>query len=439
MKRKNFLTVIISIFFIAIAFHGGDVYAQTAISGDEVCGKWDPVSKQIVNPCGVNSLKTITQSIFRIIIGLGLPLLVVSIIYRFVMAWYSAVQGNANAYKEAGRKATEAIIGFIIIAAIAGGITLAMFKYIGVKQPFLKLLESTSFMEVIPRAYAATDSRLSFVVDQLQSTGADVCGNYKDGSPCLTTGGKDGICYAIQAGSFCTKFRTPLTDPVPVGKCAVLGHSGDLCLTAQNENGMCITTGQCIKILSQPEVGAPIENNAIGNQTGSQATGAVTSGSAVSGNGGAVTSGAAQSQGKMLPNPLGFNSLYDFILGVLNMVMKFFLYPALIGIWVWAGFLYIDAQGAPEKLLKAHKLLFWAVMSTLVVFMVKGFLTAIKGSVDKLVPAQTRTISPVGAADGRVAPKDGQIGSTCTLDDGITTGIYGGDPSDPTCFPSGRR
>jgi hypothetical protein len=144
---------------------------------------------------------------------------------------------------------------------------------------------------------------------------------------------------------------------------------------------------------------------------------------------------------KLLPNTLGVCSIYDFILNIVNAFMKFFLYPAMIGMWVWSGFSYVAAQGAPEKLSKAHKLLLMAFVTTIITFMIQGFLTAIKGSVDKILPAPSAVTGKdpaSGTPDGRVAPKDGAIGSPCTLDDGVTTGIYGGDASSPTCFPSGR-
>lgn len=284
MKRQHLLTFILSSFFIVVAFYGGSAYAS--ISGDEVCGGSKVVisnGKIVSGACGVSDLKTIFQKIYGTIISLGLPLLIVFVIYRFVMAWYSLQQGNANAYKEATKKATEAIIGFLMIVLLFGGIFLTILKYLGVKSDGdfnpLRLLQliSASF---IPHAYATTHQ---------------------------------------------------------------------------------------------------------------------------------------------LPNPLGVDSLYDFILSVINVAMKFFVYPALIGIWVWSGFSYVLAQGAPEKLKKTHNLLMWAFITTLIVFMTQGFLIAIKGSVNKILPASTTSTTPgdvTGTPDGRVAPKEGEVGSSCTLPDG---------------------
>ncbi len=243
MKRKHILTLILASFFVVVSFYGMDVNAQTSISGDTLCGS------SVATKCGVDDIATIFKKIFSTIIALGLPLLVIFIMYRFVVAYYQLAQGNANAYKEAIGKVTQAIIGFIIIVALFGGILLVMLKYLGVKDFPLELLKKLS-EAFIPHAYAL----------------------------------------------------------------------------------------------------------------------------------------------EQLPNPLGVTSLYDFILNALSLVLKFFIYPALITIWVWTGFSYVFAQGAPEKLMKAHKLLMWAFISTLVVFVTQGFLIALRGSVEKIVPSSSMVI-----------------------------------------------
>lgn len=517
MKRQNLLTILLSIFFVFVAFHGVHAYAQAAISGDEVCGKWDPVAKKIVNPCGITSLKIISQKIFTVIISLGLPLLVVFIIYRFIMAWFAAVQGNENAYHEAAKKVKEAVVGFIIIVAIAGGITLTLLKYIGVKDGTggdkfnpLQLLQGLSIIE-IPRAYAAasvcappnkgdtcfftgngtkqvgnvTDSGSSIDLskfcsdpitgltsntdrvnnsyywrDQTDCTGkinGTVCdqgthvmgicsSSYTPPDTHFKTGPVD--CVGKLPDTFCTP--TGFTFGIKGGTCVSRNaadvseatcypaSTGVRCLSSYNEGKVgttdmggtpCIVVGDpCTQSNGKPGVFAQKPQNifCVDPSTVATVTAIPTDSAAV------VATAPTQ-----LPNPLGFNSLYDFILGVLSAVMKFFLYPALICIWVWAGFLYVAAQGAPEKLVKAHKLLFWAVISTLIVFMAQGFLMAIKGSVDKMLPAQTTTTaSPVGTPDGRGAPAPNTFGASCQNDNGVY-GTIGAD--NVTCITGGAR
>lgn len=282
MKRQHFLTIILASFFLMVAFHGGDVLAQTSASGDDVCGSSSSTK------CGIADLKKVSRNVFGLVIAIGLPLLVVFVIYRFIMAWWYLQQGNANAYKEAGKKVTQAIIGFVIIIALSGGILLLILKYLGVKDGALKLLQTISYA-FIPHAYAA---------------------------------------------------------------------------------------------------------------------------------------------GELLPNPLGATSLYDFIISILNTAMKFFLYPALIGIWVMSGFMYVAAQGAPDKLQKAHKLLLWAFISTLIVFMIQGFMIAIKGTVNKVIPGAISTQN----RSSDLAPADGGAGSVCDLGGGVS-GIRG---TDLVCYSSSR-
>jgi hypothetical protein len=316
------LPVLCGIFLILISVTPLYTYAQTggkSISGDEVCGAWDPSANggkgAIVNPCDINKIGVVTKNLLTYVIGLGLPLLVVFITYRFVMAWFALQQGNANAYKEALKKSFNATIGFLFIVALFGGLMYVMLKYFGVKDGPLQVLKlfSDAF---IPHAYAQT--------------------------------------------------TTPPTSA---------------CNSPFNMTGIC--------------------------------------------------------------------SLYDFILSMLRIIMRFFVYPALIAIWVWTGFGFVMAQGNPEGLSKAKKWLLWAVFTTLLIFMLQMFLIAAQGTVKKILPgfqgvntttttttppAQNNTANTSGTLNTRPAPIDGQTNSACKLPDG-STGIVGADGK--TCL-SGR-
>ncbi len=98
----------------------------------------------------------------------------------------------------------------------------------------------------------------------------------------------------------------------------------------------------------------------------------------------------AQSQG--LLNPLAVNDLYDFILSVLRLTMRFFIYPAFIVMWVWTGIQFVMAEGNPEALGKAKKWLLWAFVSTVLVMMLQGFLFAIRGSVQEILSETTTSV-----------------------------------------------
>jgi hypothetical protein len=81
------------------------------------------------------------------------------------------------------------------------------------------------------------------------------------------------------------------------------------------------------------------------------------------------------------------------MLKILALVIRFFIYPALIVIWVWTGFAFVLAQGKPDALSKAKKLLVWATISTFVVVMIQAFLFAAKGTVEEILPGSTTSIN----------------------------------------------
>lgn len=389
MKRHHFLTIFLASFLFIFTLGGGDVFAQGSISGNDVCGKWDQTLNGgkggVSDPCGADDLKDVFDGIFRLIISIGLPLLVVFIIYRFVMAWYALSQGNVNAYKEAGKKVTQAIIGFIIVVLISGGIMLALLKAIGVKSEdgdfnplkLLQILKGTAFIG-IEKAYAAgtcspaplgracsfkdnsSNTIKNGIVDAMVTSGLHVCketstGTAKEADDSADTA-TNGYCDNKADGFICKRNDSGHT----LGLCS----GGTVPQTNLTIGSPCTANSQCA--------------------SGSCAGGSPKVCAAAATAGG--TTPPADEVDTELPNPLGVDSLYDFILAILNMVMKFFLYPALMGIWVYSGFLYVAAQGAPEKLKKAHNLLLWAVISTFIVFIAQGFLMAIKGTVNAILP-----------------------------------------------------
>jgi hypothetical protein len=287
MKKYSVPPYIIATLFILSGI--SCAYAAGAsISGDEVCGA------TATTACSLSHIGVILKGVLKVIIALGLPLTIVFISYRFVMAWFALQQGNANAYKEALQKSGNAMLGFLLIVALFGGLLTVFLKYFGVKDQPLKLLEllSSGFVE---HAYAQARP--------------------------------DGL----------------------------------------------------------------------------------------------------------LPNFFGSDDIYDLLLSAFRLIMRFFIYPSLIVIWVWTGFSFVMAQGAPEALTKAKKWLLWAFLTTLVIFVLQGFLVAMRGTVEKILPGSTTTSSSqsvsVGTLDGRGQPVDGALGSACTTSSG-STGQIG---SDGTC------
>lgn len=275
------LQAVLMVMILVCGFSVGTVQAQQygpSIAGDELCGKWSPTGGSdgkggIVTRCGLPQIGVMMKKVLVLVVSLGLPLLVVFVIYRFITAWFALQQGNAGAYKEALKQSGNAVIGFFFVVALFGGLLIVVLKYFGVKDQPLQLLKLFS------EAFVTT-------------------------------------AYAQQ----------------PAG------------------------TGY-------------------------------------------------------LPNFLGSNNLMELILAILRLIMRFFVYPMLIVIWVWTGFAFVMAQGAPEALNKAKKWLMWAFVTTLVVFMVQAFMIAVQGTVQKIFPS---------GAGGAASSTSGSSGS-------VSTGSGGGN------------
>lgn len=120
-------------------------------------------------------------------------------------------------------------------------------------------------------------------------------------------------------------------------------------------------------------------------------------------------------QATQLPNFSGSSNLYDFILNALRLIMKFIVYPALIIIWVWTGFSFVLAQGAPDALAKAKKWLVGAFVTTLVIVFLQGFITALRASALKIIG------TPAASS---------QAGESCKTD----KGTYGRRGTDGVCY-----
>lgn len=239
MKKVPVILALLTACLFSFSF----VYAQTSISGDALCGS------STTTACNFTHLKSLVKGVMYFIIGLGLPLLIVIIAYRFIMAWFAAAQGQTGTYKEAIKKAAQSILGFLILIALFGGVLTVALEYLGATDPVVKLLKliSSSLVET--------------------------------------------------------------------------AHAQDV---------------------------------------------------------------------PLLPSPIKDTNLYDFLLKILAMVMRFFIYPALIVMWVVTGFSFILAQGKPDALSKAKKLIIAATISTFVVVMIQAFLIAAKGTVEQILPGSTK-------------------------------------------------
>jgi hypothetical protein len=68
-----------------------------------------------------------------------------------------------------------------------------------------------------------------------------------------------------------------------------------------------------------------------------------------------------------LCNPLtGVDSL-DGLLGKILDIVLIMAVPVLTMAFIWAGFLYVVAQGNPEKIKKANNVMFWTVIGAMLI------------------------------------------------------------------------
>lgn len=84
-----------------------------------------------------------------------------------------------------------------------------------------------------------------------------------------------------------------------------------------------------------------------------------------------------------LENPLRFDTLYEFLIELLNVVIAI-AFPALVLFFVWIGFKFISAQGNAEELKKVRGLFLWAVVGALLVLGARVLAEAIRATVQEL-------------------------------------------------------
>ena len=326
MKSSTMKTVFLSMFLatVLVITSVSGVQAQTpSIAGDGVCGA------TAADVCTPADLKEIGRKVLTMFALLGSGILVVIIGIRLVRSMFAYMRGDVMAIKKAGEAAFNALIGFFIVFAVAGGIFLLGLKYLGA-QPWV---------------------------------------------------------------------------------------------------------GQLLQMFSS------------------------------------VFVETAYAQETLLPNPLGSNSAYDLILAAMNLAMRFFIYPALIVMWVASGFKFIYSQGNPEGLKTARDWLLWSFVITVVAFSLQAFLLAFRATAEKIVPIEksqttpapqttsplpTNTNTPVacgsiasekqrdacfaaqaGTADGRGKPEPKTPGAACVV--GNMNGQWVGDSLNGYCVAPGSR
>ena len=87
--------------------------------------------------------------------------------------------------------------------------------------------------------------------------------------------------------------------------------------------------------------------------------------------------------GTELENPLGYNDLASFLADILDAVVLI-AFPFLILALVYAGFLFVIAQGNESKLSEARRTFIWVLIGALLVLGAKALAVAINATVEEL-------------------------------------------------------
>lgn len=82
-------------------------------------------------------------------------------------------------------------------------------------------------------------------------------------------------------------------------------------------------------------------------------------------------------------NPIGFNTLKDFLLALLKVIITL-AFPIIVLAVVYTGFLFVTSRGSEEKLKTAKKALVWTLIGAMIVLGAFVIANAIKETVDDI-------------------------------------------------------
>ncbi len=82
-------------------------------------------------------------------------------------------------------------------------------------------------------------------------------------------------------------------------------------------------------------------------------------------------------------NPIKFKTIGEFLNALLDIIIMVAI-PLLVLFLTYAGFLFVTAQGEPEKLSTAKRVFLWTIVGALLILGAKVLSTAIQGTVNQL-------------------------------------------------------
>jgi len=82
-------------------------------------------------------------------------------------------------------------------------------------------------------------------------------------------------------------------------------------------------------------------------------------------------------------NPIAFDTLSDFLVAVLNVIVTIAL-PIIVLAIIYTGFLFVSAGGNEEKLKKAKQAIVWTLIGAMIILGAFVLSKAISGTVDEI-------------------------------------------------------
>ena len=86
---------------------------------------------------------------------------------------------------------------------------------------------------------------------------------------------------------------------------------------------------------------------------------------------------------QVFDNPLGYSTIEEFLTGILSAVV-IIAFPFVVLFLVYAGFLFVSAQGNEEKLSTAKKVFLWTIIGGLLVLGAEILSEAIQGTIEDI-------------------------------------------------------
>ena len=84
-----------------------------------------------------------------------------------------------------------------------------------------------------------------------------------------------------------------------------------------------------------------------------------------------------------LQNPLKYNTIEGFLRAMLDLLIVI-AFPIIVLFMVYAGFLFISAQGNTDKLNEAKRIFLWTIVGALIVLGASVLSRAVEGTVNQL-------------------------------------------------------